>query len=159
MRAPWVILLCIVFLLIGSCAGFFTGMLVNLTKVQQALTPESVDISVDAPNSVRVGETFTIKVTVTDRSGQARRIRDLDIEQDLLQGASITGITPKPATTTSIFGYASHTMNLSVPASGSTTVTFTLTATAPGSYSGDIDTYIDSDFAFLTNTIQIDITE
>lgn len=159
MRAPWVILLCIVFLLIGSCAGFFTGMLVNLTKVQQALTPENVDISVDAPDSVKVGETFTIKVTVTDRSGQARRIHDLDLQETLLQGASITGITPKPATTTSIFGYASHTMNLSVPASGSATVTFSLSATAPGSYSGDIDTYIDSDFAFLTNTIQIDITE
>lgn len=159
MRAPWVILLCIVFLLIGSCAGFFTGMLVNLTKVQQALTPENVDIAIDAPDSVKVGETFTIKVTVTDRSGQARRIHDLDLQETLLQGASITGITPKPATTTSIFGYASHTMNLSVPASGSATVTFSLSATAPGSFSGDIDTYIDSDFAYLTNTISIDITE
>lgn len=159
MRAPWVILLCIVFLLIGSCAGFFTGMLVNLTRVQQALTPENVDITIDAPDSVKVGETFTIKVTVTDRSGQARRIHDLDIEQGLIEGASITSIAPRPATTTSIFGYASHTMNLAVPANGFTTVTFTLTATAPGTYSGDIDTYIDSDFAYLTNTMQIDITE
>lgn len=158
MRAPWVILLCAVCLVTGCVAGFFAGMFVNIARVGRAFTPESVAVSVNAPATVKVGETFALTVTVTDLSGAARRVHDIDFEETLLEGLTITGISPKPAATTSVMGYAVHTMNAPVPASGQTVITFTLKADAAGTFTGDVDTYVDSDIAFITNMVTVSVS-
>ena len=158
MRAHWVILLCMVCLIIGCVAGFFAGLFVNIARVGRAFTPESVAVSVNAPATVKVGETFTLTVTITDLSGAARRVHDIDIAETLLEGLTITGISPTPASTSSMKGYAVYTMNAPVPASGQTVVTFTLKADAAGTFVGDVDTYVDSDLAFSTNTVAVNVT-
>lgn len=150
MRTPLVILACLVCLLLGGVGGFIIGLGFNVAGLASRTTVERAAISVAAPAAVKVGETFTVVVTVRDLSGTARMIGDVDIEETYLEGAAITGVDPAPSGGGSYAGYAVHTMNLAVAPNGVGVVTFTLRAERPGVLSGDVDVYVDSDLAFET---------
>lgn len=156
-----VIIIAAAFLGVGCVGGVFIGMALNvgqsITTAMQNLTPQNVVITTTAPTRVKSGEEFQIVVDVTDTSGSARTIGDIDFEQTLLDGASIVKVDPPPSVTATMtmIGYASHTMKLGVPASGAAKVTFTLKAGAPGTYAGDVDTYLDSDMAYHTDRVTI----
>lgn len=150
MRTFWIILACLACLVVGVVGGFIAGLGVNFSRLADRMEIKDANVHVAAPGRARVGEQFDIVVTVTDISGSGRRIHDIDVEETYLEGLSIVRVTPEPRTTDSLVGYATHTMNVAVPASGAATVTFTVRAARAGTFSGDVDVYVDSDFAFET---------
>lgn len=160
MKTLWIVLIALACLVVGfvagGVAGFFIGVVSAGRLGAQSGPPGSlqgVGITVSAPDSVKVGETFTLTIAVTDTLNKQRLIHDIDILSQYLAGATIESIDPAPASRSEIFDYAVHTMKAPISPGQTRTVTFTLRATKPGTFVGVVDVYVDSDFASETHPI------
>src|SRR5678815_3077987 len=58
---------------------------------------KEVDVSVNGPTDVVVGETFELSITVTnERPRKVLALSDVDIAEDYLAGFTVSTINPKP---------------------------------------------------------------
>ncbi|MDX2115240.1 MAG: hypothetical protein SFZ24_06395 [Planctomycetota bacterium] len=139
------------------CVG--AGVAASLWLGSNTGPPENVSIVVNAPGSVVRGTQFDIVVTVTDTSGTARTIKDVDIYPTLNEGITFVKVTPTFAAADPSMGFYTYSMNTPVPANGTAVVTFTFVAQTAGTYAGDFDVSIDSIMRIHTTPTTITITE
>lgn len=117
------------------------------------LVSETNEIRVTVHSSADVvpqGQPFTVTVTVENVELDPVRISAIGLSSDLLDGATVTATEPALAEVESRDWYVlgawdDYTTNQLVLGGDEMVVTFTLTATQPGSYSGDVTVWVEKD--------------
>lgn len=115
-------------------------------------------ISVDAPSSVSLGEDYVINVEIRNISGEEIILQSVDIQTEILAGFVIENVEPYYMETYEFgFGgetYQTYAFQYPIAPGESLTVTFRGEAVAPGSFGGEIDICINSDFICKTDVIR-----
>ena len=96
-------------------------------------------LTVDHPNTVHVGEDFTLKVSVKNEGSSDLKLEDLDIYDDLLDGFEVVSVTPKPRSTSSVFGIRTHVFSQNLAPAEIFDIEFELRGKNTGQWGGDID--------------------
>lgn len=120
--------------------GFVAALVLVFVYAAQGV--QGVDVAVDAPLEVVVGETFQLQVTVTNkRPRKALALSDIDIADEYLAGFIVLNMEPKAQSTmhVPIDNSQSFTFGVEIPPGESKTFTFTLRAEKLGIYRGDVD--------------------
>lgn len=114
--------------------------------------PEGIVTTVTIPDSVTVGESFEIVVTISNSLNRARTIKDIDFYDPLLEGVRVVSVDPMYNSFDPSFGMSTFTMEHELPAGASIDVTFVLEARTHGLYGGDVDVSVDSILSFTSET-------
>lgn len=165
MRAFWIILLCLVMLSVGCCTGFLTGFVGGAATSKELKRylermdkpPDGVDVVITAPDTVAVGDSFAVTVTISNAESRGRNIEAVDIETSLFRGLEITSVSPVPLDDVRQHGFQTYIFNQPLPSSGLTTVTFQCTATRAGVYKAPIDVYVDSELRYVSTPFSLQI--
>lgn len=105
------------------------------------MTMETPAFAIDAehPDEVKVGETFTAKVTVTNDGKEDLKLAELDVYESLLDGFEVVAIKPKPRTTERLFGMVTCGISRNLKPAESFGLELELRAKEVGSWGGDIN--------------------
>lgn len=151
-------------LFIGCGAVAFAGVLIFCSGVAWIIYAsqdvQGTSVSITSPLDVKVGETFTMIVNVTnERDTNALRVSDVDISDAYLAGFVILSTDPVPDTTMHIpiDNSLSHTFDTSIAAGDTRTFAFTLRAEQAGIFRGDVDVCEGS--RFITRTAQTVVSD
>lgn len=167
MRAFWIILLCVVMLSVGCCTGFLTGFVGGAATSKELKRylermdkpPDGVDVVISAPDTVAVGDSFAVTVTISNAESRGRNIEAVDIETSLFRGLEITSVSPVPLDDVRQHGFQTYIFNQPLPSSGLTTVTFQCTATRAGVFKAPIDVYVDSELRYVSTPLSLTIED
>ncbi len=135
----------VVLMLLAVCGGGL-GVLVLYLGGE----PNAIRVEVAAPQTVALNETFTLEVTVENVSVDAVTVNGIGLEMSLLDGAEVVGVQPLQSAIRDrnypfLGDWREYTFDSPVADGGKLVVSFTLKATAPGTYSGDVTAWIKSD--------------
>ena len=118
--------------------------------------PENVDISVDAPVSVQVGQEFGITLTIRNTDSSTQTLVDVDIADEYLEGVVVQETNPafKDAMHVPFDNTQSYSMDMTLPVGREVTVTISAYAAHAGDYAGDIDFCINSAVSCLSYPVR-----
>lgn len=122
------------------CGALFLALVGFLAYAIQ--DPEGVGLRVEGPDEVAVGETFDLRVIVTnERPSDSVALSDIDIADEYLAGFTISTVTPDAESSmhVPIDNSQSYTFNVSIPPGESREFVFSLRAEQEGIYRGDVD--------------------
>lgn len=136
------------FVLLLCCSG------VILFFYRIAEGPENIAVSVECPIQVRVNETFTITVRVTNEDTIERELHSIDVYDSYLEGITITSSDPPWSETKGSFGYLTCYFQTLLPPGAEKVVTFQAQALKAGDFSGDLDVCIDTQFLYITQVLR-----
>lgn len=148
MRRSLIITLAIIGAIAVVCGG--GGVVLVAWLGFSAGPPEGIVVDISRPDRVTVGESFELVVTVRNETDREREIQDIDFYEPLLNGVIVDGVVPPASAVDPSFGFATYTFNRSLSAGAEEVFTFSMTATTPGIYSGDLDVSIDSILSIAT---------
>lgn len=111
-------------------------------------------LKVEAPHEVALGEPLSIRVRVTNPSDKALKLDSIDVGEKLLEGFSVTGITPDPSGRDSLPGFASYAYSKTLAPGEAWEFRIDLTARREGVWSGDLDFCTPSQ-NFVTSSVTI----
>lgn len=151
-----------------TCLG--VGCLATVAAVVIALVagvrwlaedPEGVEVTVEAPLQVMVGEELTITATLRNVDTEPRRLVDVDVADEYLAGIAVRSTAPAFVSSSHvpIDGTVSYSFDLDLPAGSDTRVTFTAVATQSGDWSGDFDFCIDSQVKCVPHLVRTLVAE
>jgi hypothetical protein len=112
-----------------------------------AAGPEDLEVEVEAPLEVRVGERFEVVASVENLASRPRTLVDLDVADSYLAGLAIVETVPpfSDAVHVPFDESLSHSFDLTVGPSGRKRVVFHMAAVSEGDFAGDIDFCVDSE--------------
>jgi hypothetical protein len=145
-----VIVLAVIGGLALTCVGAF--LLGGIWLNSKVGPPQGVVTAITMPDSVYVGDSFEIVVSVTNQLDRARTIKDIDFYEPLLDGVRIVSVEPDYDIFDPTLGFATYTMELPLGAGESIDITFTAEAVSAGVYSGDVDISVDNMLSFTTES-------
>lgn len=118
--------------------------------------PENIEVSVDAPARVVAGESFVIVASARNTGDEDRRLVDLDLADEYLEGFLILDTEPgfRDSMHVPIDNTVSYTFELAIPPGGVAEVMLEAQALDPGDYSGDFDFCIDSETSCLSSHVR-----
>ncbi|MCK9996586.1 MAG: hypothetical protein KAH56_09970 [Candidatus Krumholzibacteria bacterium] len=125
------------------------GVLVSIWVMHVGTDPEGLWLTVEAPDSVQMGETFKLVVKATNRSlDRDIKLGDLDITDDYLKGFAIVSISPSPKSNEIDTFNDCTTMRFetTVPPGETAEFQFDLRAELSGRHRGQIDQYVGMQF-------------
>jgi kynurenine formamidase len=145
--------------------GIFAGMVVLCTIASVAVglwatslwqrlseEPEGVRASVDAPSSVVQGESFVIRISVENLTGEAMVLDSVDVAEGYLAGIDVLEADPAYSESFSLpfGGVQSYAFDQEVPAEQTLIDRLTAQGKTTGEFSGAIDVCVDSGIHCLT---------
>ena len=147
---------CLALLVCGVIAGVaLTG---GFTLLGSAIAePENVEWGFIAPNSVAVGETFSVLVRVRNTAQENQVLDSIDITLDYLAGILIDSADPMFTETYEIVGYQSYTFERTIPPGTELMIQFRALARDAGDYLGEMDICINGPGNCTTKTIQTSV--
>lgn len=115
-------------------------------------------ITMDAPTSVALGGEYVITIEIRNISSETVTLESVDIQADILAGFIIETVDPYYFDTYEFgFGgetYQTYTFQFPIAPGDSLTVTFRGEAINPGTFGGEIDVCVNSDFNCKTDVIR-----
>lgn len=166
MRKRWVAVVAAVSLSAGFVLGAVFGGALGIGLLAAAAgpavkptgdPPTGLTVASTSPARVDPGATFEITLTITNDLDQPRFLGDIDIESRLLAGIRIESVDPSPKSTSALSMYRVYRMGQTIPAKGALTITFRCVAQTEGQHRGHIDVYVDSDTAYTTRVIEVNV--
>ncbi len=149
----------------GGCLVLFVCTMLGcvlgiggLVWISQA--PENVNVSIDAPVRVNVGDEVEFVVSVENTGADPIELYGMDISINYLNGVLVESVDPPFAEVNQFdtFGngetYRTYYFYTSIAPGDTVSFTFSGTAVSPGDYSGSLDVCIDSDFSCVGNFIR-----
>lgn len=115
-------------------------------------------VNVGHPDVVKVGETLTLKVTVTNDGKEDLKLAELDVYESLLDGFEVVAVKPKPRTTERIFGMVTYGFSRNLKPAESFDIELELRAKESGIWGGDIDACTPS-MNLVTHYTEIEVVE
>jgi hypothetical protein len=148
-------------LAIGCGAVVLVGVLALIALAIWMKEPTGVEVSVDAPIQVTVGERFTIAALVENVSDEPQTLVDLDIAGSYLEGVAVERTDPafSDAMHLPLDNSVSYSFDIAIPTGGELAVTLHVYAAHTGDYSGDIDFCINSAVACLSYPVRTLVTK
>ncbi len=101
--------------------------------------PPGFEVTVDQPESVELGDRFSLTIRVANPTGKPIRLGSIDAYDDLLDGFEVLSTDPKPDSKQRLLGFTSYYFKESIPPSGDFTFRLDLRAKEAGDWGGDID--------------------
>lgn len=119
-------------------------------------TAEEVTVQVNVPASAQVGKPFEFSIAVTNISAETVELTSIDFSMNFLRGIIVDRSIPSYTETDQYDGlggetYLTYYFNQSIAPGETLLILFSGTAVSPGSFSGDVDVCINSDFNCATN--------
>lgn len=143
----------------GLLVGWFAGAASGLSGLLNDFDIDAnILVETSSPETVRLGESFEIVISVTDTSGSARSIEDIDFRGSLIDNADIVSITPKPNQVNPDTTYIEHVFNQPLGALQSSDIIFEIKPTQAGFYSTNISVYMDG-YNSEDATVMIEVTD
>ena len=96
-----------------------------------------LEIALDYPRTVKVGQTFTLRAVIHNTSDKSVPINSLRFDDALLKGVSVRSSEPPFQGQSSLFTATSFQYAFSISPGKVATVTFQMQAVNAGSYEGD----------------------
>ena len=121
--------------------------------------PEGLWLTVEAPDAVKVGDTFKLVVRATNRlSDREIELGDLDIEDQYLDGFVIVSISPDPKSTEldTFNDCMAVRFAVTLPPGSTAEFEFELRAQRVGQYRGQVDQFVG--LQFLSMVVQTTVT-
>jgi hypothetical protein len=117
-----------------------------------SVEPTNVEVSVEAPTSVRQGDRFQIRARIRNTAPNVQHLVDLDIADEYLEGVVIEKTEPafKNATHVSFDNTMSYKLELPVPSGEERVVVLHAYAAHRGDYSGEFDFCVNSVYEFVS---------
>ena len=129
----------------GLLVGWFAGAASGFSDLLNDLDMDAqITVETSSPETIALGETFELVITVTDTSGSARTIEDIDFSGSLIENAKILSITPQPNQVNPDPEYIEHVFSQPLGASQSIDFLFVFEPTQAGFYNAHINTYMES---------------
>lgn len=127
----------------GLIVGWMGGTVSGLGDVFDDVSFEPVDIDLDVafPDSVRVGESFELVVTITDTRGELRHLQDIDFSGTFCDNMTIDLVEPMPGSISIDPGYHVYAYDRSFDANSTEQFVFQVTPNHAGVFTGDIEVY------------------
>src|SRR5512142_1760320 len=118
--------------------------------------PKDVKVSVEAPLSVKRGESFLVKASVTNSATKAQKLVSLDVGDAWLAGVAIESTDPPfaEASHIPIDNTMSYTYGLMVNPGETRTVLIRARAVKEGDHGSGIDFCINSETSFVSYPIR-----
>ncbi|MBN1202201.1 MAG: hypothetical protein JXJ20_10130 [Anaerolineae bacterium] len=137
----WMIFAAVLVVFGGGTGAFVLNM---------ADEPNEIRVQLSEPGRVAVNETVALEVTIENVSMDPVTINGVGLEQSLLDGIQVTGTDPaytgSEDRNSPLSGdWTEYRLDRDLAAGDTLVVTLTLQGTEPGSYSGDVAVWIDSD--------------
>jgi hypothetical protein len=145
--------------------GIFAGLVVLCTIASVAVglwgsslwqriseDPEGVRAEVEAPSSVALDESFVIRVSVENLTGESLVLDSIDVAEGYLAGIDILEATPAFSESFPLpfGGVQSYTFDYEIPAKETLIVRLTAQGRTTGEFSGVVDVCVDSGVHCLT---------
>lgn len=114
--------------------------------------PQGVRVAIDAPLRARVGEDFTVTVTVENTAAEAQTLTSLDVADAWLAGVAIIGSEPAFSSSmhVPVDETVSYQYDLSIPPGQSVEIRLRASALKSGDFSDDVDACINTDYNCLS---------
>ena len=135
------------------------GGVIGLIWLGSRIGPaEGIAVSITQPQRVTVGDDFDITIVIHNSLDKERTLKDIDFWDPLLEGVTVKSVDVVYESYDPDYGIVTYTFNQPIAPLRSMTITFTLTADKPGTYTGDLDVAVDHMLSITTNptTIIID---
>lgn len=118
--------------------------------------PENIEVAVEAPARVAEGETFRIVARARNTGDGERRLVDLDLADEYLEGIMILDTEPgfRESMHVPIDNTVSYKFELPIPPGGAAEVTLEAQALRAGDFAGDFDFCIDSETRCLSSHVR-----
>ena len=143
----------------GLIVGWVGGVASNFGDMSNfAYEPAAITIQTQAPQSVIVGEPFTVTLSISDIASNQRTIRDIDWSGPIVDNMQFGAITPAPVGDTPDAGYREMVFEQTLGADASMDFSYELTARQPGIYSANITVYVD-DYNSESTSIEIEVLD
>lgn len=139
----------------GLIAGWFAGMANSFGSAfsDMAFEPANIAIVHDAPQTMTLGETAVVTITIDDGAGAQRTIQDIDWSGSLVDNMQLDPLEPSPTSDTPGESYREFIYAHPLDANDSASFTYELTPRQPGIYHADITVYVDdynSEYSSIT---------
>jgi hypothetical protein len=139
----------------GLVAGWFAGMASSFGDVLSdfEFEPAMIEIVHDAPQTMVLGETFVMTISVDDASGAQRTIQDIDWSGTLVDNMQLRPVDPLPHSDSPSESYREFVYSRSLDANGTEDFTFELIPRQAGVYYAEITVYVDdynSEYSSIT---------
>jgi hypothetical protein len=145
---------------VGGVAGYGTGYAKGLVDGASSQPPvpmpsTAVTLTVDAPASVNVGETFNVTCIATNPpNGPVESLGDLDFDWTYLSGFELVSITPTLQHETQADEWQTFYTNAVVQPGAAQTFVLKLKAKTAGTYMGDVSLYVGDFDDLLSQSVQ-----
>ncbi len=135
--------------------AFFTLVLIVLVA-GLGCSPENVQISVEAPTTVKKDDRFEIKASVRNTAATAQTLVDIDVGEEYLEGIVIEGTEPpfSEAMHIPIDNTMSYSFDLPIAPGAEVVVVFHAYAAQASDYSSEVDFCINSEVSCLSYPIR-----
>ncbi len=120
--------------------------------------PSDIELGVIAPDTVQVGNSFSMLVRIRNLAGKTQTLDSVDIADEYLAGVQIQGSDPAFFESYAIFGHQSHTFQIPIAAGTELIVQFRAAAAQAGDFSGTVDVCINTPSNCLTRTLRTVVT-
>lgn len=144
----------------GFLAGWFAamanslgGVVGDMVAAEAALA--EIEVILEEPESVRVGEPFELAVVVENTGSTPRQIATVDLNGAICDQFDVIGVDPRPSDRTLEYGWHEYVYHTPIPAGGSRTFTFSMRARAPGTHTGDVSVYIGASYHEIARPVTI----
>ncbi len=103
-----------------------------------------LEIALDYPDAVRVGQTFTVRVTLHNTASGTTPLQDLGFDDSLLAGVTVLGSEPPIQRRDHLpTGVSTFWYYIDIPAGETMTITLQMQALTVGTYTGDLTVFSD----------------
>ena len=149
------IALAVTLVILCICVGIF--LLFGGGAVWRAANegPQEIEISVDTPQQVKVGEEFSIEVTLENLGDEAQLLYSIDFTDDYLQGIDVVSAFPdyEDMNEYGMGNFRSYTFEREIDAGEELVVRIQLIGQVEGTFSGELDVCVDDGFRCETVTL------
>jgi hypothetical protein len=149
----------------GCFGGFLAGLLAGTVgrgfdptfadMVDAVVAPTNAGLIVEAPETVRVGAPFDLRIVVENHGPEERMIATVDLNGAICDQFEVIGVDPSPAGRAIEYGWHEYTYESSLPAESSRTFVITMQATAAGVHEGDVNVYIGETYQSISDSLTI----
>ncbi len=141
-----------------TCVGGVAALLyLSLNPPGGFGPPQNITVAVNAPSQAPARQPFQITVDVTNTATTTQNLNSIDIYDGWHDGFVISQTTPATTSKIRIMDFTSYFFEKDIPPGQTLTVTFDVTPTTVGSYTGDWDICINTEYSFMTQTVHTQV--
>jgi hypothetical protein len=129
-----------------GCVLYFAVAIGAALGISPKGAPKNIEVRYAIPESVKVGETFAMTLTIRNGGTETQKLYSLDIDTHFLKGVSIVATTPayRSIEPNALAPIRSYTYEQNIPANGTLEISLQAKATEAGAFPFKLDVCMNS---------------